>query len=502
MALLTDLGQFVAQHPYVVLCLLLVSFFSGRSIYRLYFHPLAKFPGPKLAAVTLWYEYYYDGIKGGQYTFEILRMHEKYGSLEWVKQIPESHSLFGTSDHDHHRLRRSALRRFFSKASITQLEPLIAKKIRDMCAIIETHAGTGKPVAISEAFSCLSSDIATEYAFGRSTNFISPDNPKFEKNFRRTIETGSMVATHSKQFPWIRPLSKMIPIAQGVGEQVKALMDRTASGKEEGGNTIFHELLSGQLPPQEKTFKRLEEEGQLIVGAGTETVGWGTSCPTQQSYMSLNHIAALSVTIFYLLSQPETFAKLRGELEEAIPDPSILPPVTVLENLPYLISTPIPPVAVIAEGLRLSYGVVSRSQRISPHEPLIFKPGPNYQKGCTEYVIPPGQPVGMSCYITHHDPELFPDSRNFKPERWLDNEGKRHRHLDPYLMSFSKGSRQCIGINLAYAELYLVMSAVIRIFGDRFKLFETTLKEVEAKSDYFLPIPESEKGIRVLVRAK
>ena len=56
-------------------------------LYRLLFHPLAKFPGPKLAAATQWYEFYYDCIQYGQYTFKIAEMHSKYG-----KSCPNSMS--------------------------------------------------------------------------------------------------------------------------------------------------------------------------------------------------------------------------------------------------------------------------------------------------------------------------------------------------------------------------------------------------------------------------
>jgi len=48
-------------------------------IYRLYFHPLAGFPGPKLAALTLWYETYHDVWLRGKFVFKIKEMHEKYG---------------------------------------------------------------------------------------------------------------------------------------------------------------------------------------------------------------------------------------------------------------------------------------------------------------------------------------------------------------------------------------------------------------------------------------
>lgn len=47
--------------------------------YRLFLRPLARFPGPKLAAISRWYEAYYDLSKGGQYTPKIAELHEQYG---------------------------------------------------------------------------------------------------------------------------------------------------------------------------------------------------------------------------------------------------------------------------------------------------------------------------------------------------------------------------------------------------------------------------------------
>ena len=70
----------------VIAGLLALYCFSG-VIYRLQFHPLANIPGPKLAAATLWYEFFYDCILFGQYTFKIGELHEKYG-ISVVRQDP------------------------------------------------------------------------------------------------------------------------------------------------------------------------------------------------------------------------------------------------------------------------------------------------------------------------------------------------------------------------------------------------------------------------------
>lgn len=50
-------------------------------LYRLLLHPLAKFPGPKLADITRYYEGYYDVVQNGQYTIRIAEMHKQYGTL-------------------------------------------------------------------------------------------------------------------------------------------------------------------------------------------------------------------------------------------------------------------------------------------------------------------------------------------------------------------------------------------------------------------------------------
>ena len=47
--------------------------------YRLFFHPLRHFPGSKICAATLWYDFYYDCIKRGTLIWQIEKLHKQYG---------------------------------------------------------------------------------------------------------------------------------------------------------------------------------------------------------------------------------------------------------------------------------------------------------------------------------------------------------------------------------------------------------------------------------------
>ena len=60
-------------------CILFVVYLVFLAFYRLYWSPLAKFPGPRLAALSNWYEFYYDVVMQGRFTSHIQDLHKQYG---------------------------------------------------------------------------------------------------------------------------------------------------------------------------------------------------------------------------------------------------------------------------------------------------------------------------------------------------------------------------------------------------------------------------------------
>ncbi len=59
----------------------LVLWLAASALYRCFLHPLAKVPGPVLAAITPLYGFYYNALKGGLFYLEIERLHREYGML-------------------------------------------------------------------------------------------------------------------------------------------------------------------------------------------------------------------------------------------------------------------------------------------------------------------------------------------------------------------------------------------------------------------------------------
>ena len=237
----------------------LLLYLACLAVHRLYLSPIAKFPGPKLAALTLWYEFYHDVIRGGQYGRKIAKLHDEYGPSQFISpqafqqhlikrtgpiirinpyelhiKDPEfydnlysgpgskrdkwswsvnlfgnSLSMFGTAPHDLHRLRRGALNPFFSKQAVTRLQPVIKELIEKLCARFETCRETGEPVETGQAYAALTTDIITRYAF--STSYGCIDDPGWKWEWPRAMNDGTKSCHLNKQFKFVFPAMQATP---------------------------------------------------------------------------------------------------------------------------------------------------------------------------------------------------------------------------------------------------------------------------------------------------
>ncbi|KAL8649988.1 MAG: hypothetical protein Q9226_005334, partial [Calogaya cf. arnoldii] len=239
---------FSITNALLAFCALLVYciFLAG---YRLYFSPLAKFPGPKLAALTLWYEFYFD--------LEIERMHKQYGPVvrisphelhnndieyyeelyvgpttrrsekyAWTtKQFGPSSSGFATPGHELHRIRRAALAPFFSTKCVQRLEPSVQSVIDKLIERLREFRGTGRVINTLHVYTALTLDIISEYSFGRADGAL--DREGFARNWHEMSVEGSEMGHLNKQFGWLAPTMRAIPIrlVKILDPQLTALFD-------------------------------------------------------------------------------------------------------------------------------------------------------------------------------------------------------------------------------------------------------------------------------------
>ncbi|KAE8392500.1 cytochrome P450 [Aspergillus alliaceus] len=471
------------------------------AIYRLFFSPLAKFPGPKLAAVTGWVETYYQLChgEGGQFIFVYKEWHRKYGPIirinPWEVHISDScffevlyftnrplrklphlakvfeneSSGFSTVDPELHKIRRKALSPFFSKGELLKRGPRIQSAMDRLSERLERDflGHTDRVICINDMWSVYTADLIAEYAFERRYNFI--DRPDFKADFTEAM------------FPWFIDLLKALPnsVLESLHPHIAAFNKFKADILEQvriaktnfeknfcKGDTVFRAIFSSDLPHAEKSIERMHQEAITLAVAGAETVA-----------------ATLSVATFHLLHNPHIRRRLDEELAAVVPDSrssdTSMPSLEILWQLPYL-------TGIINEALRLSYGMYARIPRTSD-TPIQYY----------EWIIPPGVTFSMDIAPAHHDERIFPDSYTFKPERWLNSpqafDGKL---LTRYLLSFSRGTRRCLGMQLALAEMYIAIPS----FFSRFDadLFETDLTDITFVRDRFAPRPKiGSKGVRV-----
>ncbi|KAJ6070453.1 hypothetical protein N7467_011772 [Penicillium canescens] len=487
----------------------LVTYLIAKSIYRLYFHPLSKIPGPKLAAITGAYEFYFNVVKRGMFIWEMERLHKIYGPIIrvtphevhikdpnyydeiyasskrrrqkdplLVAQFDLEGSAFSSVSPEEHRQKRSHLEKYFSKQSVTNIEYLIHENIDKLDQHFKRAYESHKAVSLDAGFAGLTSDVIHQYAYGFNSGNL--DHEDFNEKVRDGLNGLFKFAHVSFFFPVIQTVMKSLPLwllakidpfAYALMGQKADLLHRTKEflGSKSSGSKPhpIMEIITGpSMPEHLREAERLNNEGFSLIIGGTETTA-----------------RSLAIAAFRLLSNGHIKTKLREELRTMMPTPDSRPTWSQLEQLPYLVGVS----AVVWETLRVSTGIASRSPRVAPTEALVYK----------NYTIPPGTRVSETNYFVLTDPEIFPDPHVFDPERWLRAAAKGER-LDRYMVNFGKGTRICVGMNLAYAELFLVLATFVRRFD--MELFETTETDIAFARDFGTPYPdEGNTSVRAIV---
>ena len=341
-------------------------------IYRLYFHPLAKFPGPKFAAATYLYELYYDLYPHKlRYLWQIEKLHQQYGTIvrinpaqlhihdpdflddiytsgnkhkrnrdEWYyrseKNGPLGWSLFQTVEHDVHRMRRASLSPFFSKRNIHALEGLIIGKVDELIERFAIAHRTAEVVPLLHATGALTMDIISVYAYGKDVRKLQQAD--WAGKELEAYSKLSQLGPFGRHFPWVSKMV-LVTLPMSVVEKISpaaALIPRNraffrgliqdalvAEGSTEKAphRTIFQDIVQSNLPPSEKAPARLSAEANLLQIAGTETTA-----------------RTLAVLIFHLIDSPAVLDRLRQELKPYTPVLGPTMHLAELEAIPYFVS--------------------------------------------------------------------------------------------------------------------------------------------------------------------
>ncbi|KAM0162140.1 hypothetical protein ACHAQE_003868 [Botrytis cinerea] len=524
--------QPLMEHPLLILVTTFLVYQVTLVVYRLYFSPLAKFPGPKLAAASLWirsgkkkflkgekicplYEFYYDVCCDGQLTFKIRELHEVYGPIirisphqlhvydpAFYEELYSQHkvrhkyayfldrfqlpgSAFGSVDHKLHRERRAALNKYLSKQTIKKLEPMLLDMLDKLCGRIEEFREKGEKLDMRIVYQCFSTDVITLYALNRSWNHLDSPNfsPLWVETIAETVKLGHLLT----QFPMLLPISLGLPrwflkitkpgfamlmdFRKAIEVDTKNILDGNYKFDPDKGNGIEGTIVHAILESDE--IPPSEKEFDRLFEEAFVLVGAGSDTVSNM----------LTNTHFHLLDNPQHLKTLREELKSVMQDRDARACLKDLEGLPFLN-------AVANEGLRLSYGISTRLPRISPYEVMMYQ----------EWEIPAGTPVSMTSVHIHQNPDIFSSPLTFNPYRWLTHSNNSpstpltpDKTLEKYLVAFGKGSRSCAGINLAKAEILLTLATIFRRYEVQ-ELVETDRRDVEVKRDLFLPFPEVGRG--------
>ncbi|KAK2051615.1 putative cytochrome P450, partial [Colletotrichum caudatum] len=427
---------------------------------QLVWHPLAAYPGPLLGRCTNLYAAYH-AWKGTLHV-DMYRCHQKYGksipteisspganvikSKAYQALVHSAPNTLTVRNREDHARRRRILSLAFSDAQLRAYEAILLRNIETLCLNLSENAKLQASSSVSEALDMsqqcdyFTFDVMSEVIFGMKYNALRESKYRFvmraleESNVRISalVQASSLALGRIDKYLFSRSIKAR---NEFLGFLASLLKNRSKASFSDNGN-VFSYLETAKDTDGKSTLSKSEirAESATLVVAGSDTSS-----------------TTLAAILFYLSSNPKTYAKLCCEIRttfDSVEDIRLGPKLTSCHYLK----------ACIDESLRMSPPVGGALWRE-------IRPG---GMAVGSIVLPEGIDIGTGIYSLHHHDAYFDSPFEYKPERWLVGEdGSTKESVDlarAAFYPFSSGPRGCVGKGFAYHEITLTLAHILYRF--------------------------------------
>ncbi|KAG9231475.1 cytochrome P450 [Amylocarpus encephaloides] len=457
----TNLRDFLYSFGCVILVVIIL-----RLLYFSYLHPLAKFPGPVVAKFGDIYWYY--ALLSGRGPWMNHDWHKKHGMIVRIapnhlsfsdhhaqkiiygfgtKQIPSmaKDPRFFTPEVDgsmniinecnkmeHSRMRRM-LSFSFSMSNLLENEDVLIRRTNEFLEAIGTDSRENgmKGVNIVQEFNYVTFNIMGEMSFGDSWEMRLKEQRESRYHWADVIVDTTFMNDVMRAVVCFPGLFSLLEVfkpthsrntlyrhAEYATEHTEARLKLHSVRKD-----FMYHILNSKGPAA--TPKEIASHFNVIMMAGAVTTA-----------------TFLSGALYYLCHNRQAMRKLQDEMRRKFASVSAITSKELFDCV-YLN-------AVVEEGLRIYPPAgAAHLSRIVP------------EGGCriSGEFIPAGTRVSVHPWSVLRDSSNFHAADKFIPERWLSNEdpGQKGDKLERSL-PFSYGPRGCLGRNLAYLEMRMVLA--------------------------------------------
>lgn len=451
----------------------LVVLFAAYAYYQLYLHPLAKYPGPPLAALTeFWHAYVCSTMRRPEY---MRAAHEKYGDIIRIgpnmlyintadsineiyrnrdflkapryRSVESRDNIFCVTDPKEFARRHRIVAPAFSLKNMDRLQkeitlPLLKKWMAALSQRLEKDPSG--IIDFSDWVDFIVTDIIGAVSFGETFGYIEQQEKHPSLHVIQNIAKIMSVVSCAPILKWMIPFMiswKTLYRAYNYTESLAASVRRCVA-KLDIGDAAVNSSLCGLLKKTGAetgnafSVEELVDECTVFVIAGADTSA-----------------AAITTCLFYLAKHPDKQEKLVREIRDAFETSDDLES-KALAKLPYF-------QAVLQETMRIWPSVSGHQERINYKEDTII----------SGHHVPKGTEIASSIMYITHDERNFHKPNEFIPERWIDPDCKDNLAAS---QPMSTGPRQCIGQNLAWLEMRLIISNLLWKY--RLEPYDTVLE--------------------------